>query len=166
MTDLIGVLNDVNKGHCIRTGVQHTTVEYRNDPGHIRTQDGIIRFDDAKLMTPNGDVLIEHLSFTVRFGQNVIVVGPNDCGKSSLFRTIGEVPHLPLLSVFVSFDLVIASSEWNLDQTRQWPSVYIPQKPYMTIETLRDQMIDPDAHDEMRRKGIKDEQLRDLLDKV
>ena len=43
VTDLIGVLNDVNKGHCIRTGIHHTTVEQRNDQGHLRTQDGIIK---------------------------------------------------------------------------------------------------------------------------
>jgi ABC-type uncharacterized transport system fused permease/ATPase subunit len=36
----------------------------------------------------------------------------------------------------------------------------------MAIGTLRDQIIYPDAHDEMRRKGVKDDHLRDLLDKV
>ena len=43
---------------------------------------------------------------------------------------------------------------------------YLPPTPYMTIGTLRDQIIYPDSHHDMRRKGIKDENLRDLLDKV
>ena len=36
----------------------------------------------------------------------------------------------------------------------------------MTIGTLRDQIIYPDSQADMRRKGIKDENLHDLLDKV
>jgi ATP-binding cassette subfamily D (ALD) protein 3 len=36
----------------------------------------------------------------------------------------------------------------------------------MTIGTLRDQIIYPDSHGDMRRKGIKDNSLHELLDKV
>ena len=43
VSDLIGVLADVNKGNCVRTGINHTTIAKRNDQGQIRTQDGIIK---------------------------------------------------------------------------------------------------------------------------
>ncbi len=36
----------------------------------------------------------------------------------------------------------------------------------MTIGTLRDQIIYPDSFGDMRRKGIKDDSLQDLLEKV
>jgi len=36
----------------------------------------------------------------------------------------------------------------------------------MTIGTLRDQIIYPDSVGDMRRKGIKDDSLLELLDKV
>ncbi|CAF3487859.1 unnamed protein product [Rotaria sp. Silwood1] len=151
VTDLIGVLSDVNQGNYVRTGINNTTIDKKNDEECIRTQDGIIKFENVKLMTPNGDVLIENLNFTVRSGQNVIVVGPNGCGKSSLFRTIGEL--WPLAS-----GILTKPGSGHL--------FYIPQKPYMTIGTLRDQIIYPDSHGDMRRKGIKDDNLNELLDKV
>jgi len=43
VTDLIGVLSDVNQGNCIRTGINNTTIENKNYEGKIRTKDGIIK---------------------------------------------------------------------------------------------------------------------------
>ena len=43
---------------------------------------------------------------------------------------------------------------------------YIPQRPYMTLGTLRDQVIYPDTRADQRQKGINDDALADFLAKV
>ncbi|XP_065176362.1 ATP-binding cassette sub-family D member 3-like [Sycon ciliatum] len=158
VTQLMDVLDDLNRGVYQRTMVT-TSSSSSEEPapalvpgsGEIIEQDHIIRFEDVPLATPNGDVLVKDLSFEVQSGMNLLICGPNGCGKSSLFRVVGEL--WPLFGGRVT-------------KPNKRKLFYIPQRPYMTIGTLRDQIIYPDSKDDMVRKGITDQQLVAFLEQV
>nr|CAD7448447.1 unnamed protein product [Timema bartmani] len=159
VTELIKVLNDLNQGHYERTMITNGTVSsiitdksgLLVSSGRIIFQDNIIRFDRVPLVTPNGDILIEELTFEVQSGINVLVCGPNGCGKSSLFRILGEL--WPLFG-------------GTLTKPPRGKLFYIPQRPYMTLGTLRDQVIYPHTREEMIRRGRTDSELTQHLDRV
>lgn len=155
LTDFVDVLRDVAAGRYQRSMVE---VEGEGEEeegralapgaGTVVRADNLIRFEDVPLVTPNGDVLVPSLSFEVPAGCNVLVAGPNGCGKSSLFRTLGEL--------------------WPLFGGRMTkPSgnklFYIPQRPYLTLGTLRDQVIYPDTVQRMGERGVRDGDLHQLL---
>ncbi|OWR51574.1 ATP-binding cassette sub-family D member 3 [Danaus plexippus plexippus] len=157
VTQLRHVLEDINKGNYKRTMVERQA--NGNGPpmllspgaGKIIYQDKIIRFDKVPLVTPNGDVLIKELTFEVKSGINVLVCGPNGCGKSSMFRMLGE-----LWPIFGG----------TLTKPPKGKLFYVPQRPYMTLGTFRDQVIYPQIQQEMIRRGRTDEELLKFLDIV
>lgn len=107
-----------------------------------------IIFEDVPILSPNGDVLIRAMNFKIEPGMNLFITGPNGCGKSSLFRILGEL--WPLFGGKVH--------KPSIDQI-----FYIPQRPYLPKGTLRDQVIYPHTLDDMKRKGVTDEDLQNLL---
>ncbi|XP_071026494.1 ATP-binding cassette sub-family D member 3-like [Oncorhynchus clarkii lewisi] len=159
ITELRKVLKELNSGKYERTMVSHQNKESLGvervtlvpGSGQIINVDHIIKFEHTPLATPNGDVLIKDLTFEVRSGTNVLVCGPNGCGKSSLFRVLGEL--WPLFG-------------GQLTKPERGKLFYVPQRPYMPIGTLRDQVIYPDTYEEQKRKGISDQVLKEYLGNV
>ncbi|XP_026527627.1 ATP-binding cassette sub-family D member 3 isoform X2 [Notechis scutatus] len=158
ITELMQVLKELNTGKYQRTMlVQDKDLDLKQatplipGAGRIVITDNIIKFDHVPLATPNGDMLIRDLNFEVQSGANVLICGPNGCGKSSLFRVLGEL--WPLFG-------------GCLTKPERGKLFYVPQRPYMTLGTLRDQVIYPDTIEDQKRKGISDQVLKEYLDNV
>uniref|UniRef100_A0A8C1I801 ATP-binding cassette, sub-family D (ALD), member 3a n=1 Tax=Cyprinus carpio TaxID=7962 RepID=A0A8C1I801_CYPCA len=157
ITELMKVLKELNSGKYERTMVSQSEKDGSEKltlipgSGRIINVDNIIKFDHTPLATPNGDILIRDLCFEVKSGANVLVCGPNGCGKSSLFRVLGEL--WPLFG-------------GSLTKPERGKLFYVPQRPYMTLGSLRDQVIYPDTHEDQRKKGISDQVLKEYLDNV
>ncbi|KAF2114639.1 ABC transporter transmembrane region 2-domain-containing protein [Lophiotrema nucula] len=154
VSTLLDVIDDIQAGHFEKKLVSSADTEENaavlRGRGQV-TEGKDIEFVDVPIVSPNGDVLVRRLSFCVKPGDHLLIVGPNGCGKSSLFRILGglwpvyggTVRKPPFEDIF-----------------------YIPQRPYLSRGTLRQQIIYPDGVREMRDKGITDDDLYNILSVV
>ena len=91
--------------------------------------DSSILIQDANLSAPGSSkLIIKNLSLSITENESLLVVGPSGCGKTSLLRMISGLwePENGLIKKPKTGDLL-----------------FIPQKPYMILGSLREQLCYP-----------------------
>ncbi|XP_075510366.1 ABC transporter D family member 1 isoform X1 [Primulina tabacum] len=127
--DRIHELLAISRELAARDGSSQKTDGSRN----YVSEANYIEFDDVEVVTPTGNVLVQHLTLRVESGSNLLITGPNGSGKSSLFRVLGGL--WPLFSGHIVKPGI--GSDLNKE------IFYVPQRPYTAVGTLRDQLIYP-----------------------
>jgi vitamin B12/bleomycin/antimicrobial peptide transport system ATP-binding/permease protein len=119
-----------------------TTPGIRRTAGHRQT----LIVEDVELDLPTGQPLITGVNFTLRRGDTVLLCGPSGAGKSTLLRAIAGLWPFGSGEIHLPFNARV---------------LFLPQKPYLPIGTLRDVVSYP-----MRAGGLDDATLRETLEAV
>jgi vitamin B12/bleomycin/antimicrobial peptide transport system ATP-binding/permease protein len=125
--------------------------EVTKQPENVSTiktiEENHLAFENVTLQTPNYEqVIVEDLSLSVQPGEGLLIVGPSGRGKSSLLRAIaglwnagtGRLVRPPLKEV-----------------------LFLPQRPYIILGTLREQLLYPNTN-----RKITDAELKEILQQV
>jgi putative ATP-binding cassette transporter len=99
---------------------------------------------DVRIDLPQGQPLLAPLNLVLKPGESVLVTGPSGAGKSTLFRAFAGIWPFGQGTVFMP---------------RGARVLFLPQKPYLTIGSLREQLCYPATVGK-----VDDDELRSVLE--
>ena len=113
-----------------------------------------VEFDHTPIVAPapgqerGGELLVKDFSLKIEPGKHLMVTGPNGVGKTAIARVLAGM--WPLF-------------EGKLDRPLDRDIMFLPQRPYLSTESLREQIIYPFSYPEHVASGRTDEDLMDIL---
>ena len=111
------------------------------------TNGAVLAIDGLRLETPDGNrELFGDLSLEVRGGDHLLVTGASGAGKSSLLRAVAGL-----------WD----RGEGSVVRPPRNETVFLPQRPYATLGSLRQQLVYPKT---VAEAAARDEDLRAALE--
>lgn len=107
-------------------------VSHAADRFHVDrfTTSASVSTENMEIRLPDGRALLSDITITLEPGSNVLVKGPSGCGKSTLLRAVAGI-------------WPFVEGKINLPETGKL--MFIPQKPYIPLGTLRDALLYPGA---------------------
>jgi len=156
---LLSTLHRVNANAYFPPKGHNIPVEFSLADVRGTVQEGYdgIRLEGVPIIAPAGQIhttgeqLIDEIDMIVHEGEHTIISGPNGVGKTGVARVVAGL--WPVYRGLVS-------------KPKRDDIFYIPQRPYLSMGTLRDQIIYPDSHADMVGKDITDEDLEVILQMV
>ena len=155
---LISTLHRVHAGaYYPPRGTHAELYSLADSQGTIHNGFDGVRLEQVPIVAPSiypmgGDELIEQLSFIVHAGDHLLISGPNGVGKSAIPRIVAG-----LWPVYRG--LVSRPRGFGLDGI-----MFLPQRPYLSVGTLRDQVLYPHTEIDMHEAGESDASLQKILD--
>jgi putative ATP-binding cassette transporter len=115
-----------------------------------------LTISDLNISLPTGKKLLNKLSFSLENSKSLIVTGASGCGKSTLLRTLAGI---------------WAYAEGKISVPQGSKIMFLPQKPYLPLGTLRRALVYPSAEkdapsDKKLVEVLKAVDLPNLTDKL
>ena len=131
----------------LETTEEKVAGDRRERPKIDTVENGRLALEHLTLQTPNYQrTLLRDISLELQPGQGMLIMGASGCGKSSLLRAIaglwnsgtGAIYRPPLTNM-----------------------LFLPQRPYMILGSLRNQLLYPNAN-----LDLEDRELEEVLQQV
>jgi len=118
-----------------------------------------VRIENVPVVAPSlypmgGEELIDNLSFIVGPGDHLLITGPNGAGKSAVSRIVA--------GLWPAYRGLTSRPRDN----GQDGIMFLPQRPYLSPGTLRDQVIYPHTEYDMREAGRRESELQTILEQA
>jgi putative ATP-binding cassette transporter len=137
LTGFVGTMRAIEKKGVNNPGVDIVAEDRKT----FKVIDLDVKLPEEKALVSQNKVLVEHVNFELSGGDTLLIVGPSGSGKSTLMRAISGI-------------WPFGQGVIRIPQGQR--TLFLPQKPYLPLGTLRDVLLYPSAEREVPDARIKE----------